>query len=177
MFNIVEVEQGYLFRTFRTIGAAVMDVHDKKTRSRNMKAIRNRDTKPEVKVRKLLHRHGFRYRIAPAAILGKPDIWLAKWNTAIFVNGCFWHMHDCGFFKLPKSRTDFWADKLARNRDRDKETISRLNSMGIRVLTIWECSLKGTNRLGEETILRLVKTFLLTECYSASIDAHGLAII
>ncbi|MDS1825418.1 hypothetical protein QX223_03870, partial [Vibrio vulnificus] len=85
MFNIVEVEQGYLFHTFRTLGAAVMDVHDKKTRSRNMKAIRNRDTKPEVKVRKLLHSHGFRYRVAPAAILGKPDIWMAKWNTVIFV--------------------------------------------------------------------------------------------
>lgn len=176
MFNIVEVEQGYLFHTFRTLGAAVMDVHDKKTRSRNMKAIRNRDTRPEVKVRKLLHRHGFRYRVAPAAILGKPDIWMAKWNTAIFVNGCFWHMHDCDLFRLPKSRSEFWFKKLSRNKERDLEIIRKLNSAGVRVLTIWECSLKGANCIPEQLLVTLIRTFLSTKCYRACIDRRGLLI-
>lgn len=80
-----------------------MDVHDKKTRTKNMRAIKSRGTKPELIVRRLLHANGYRFRICPKTIPGKPDIWMAKWNTAIFVNGCFWHKHDCEMFKLPLS--------------------------------------------------------------------------
>lgn len=124
-------------------GKINLDVHDKETRSRNMRAIKSRDTKPELMVRRLLHQNGYRFRVSPAYLPGKPDIWMAKWNTAIFINGCFWHKHTCEMFKLPSTRTGFWLEKLEGNCKRDREKMQELTSLDIRVLVIWECALIG----------------------------------
>lgn len=153
-----------------------MDVHDKETRSRNMKAIRNRDTKPEMIVRRLLHHNGYRYRISPARLPGKPDIWLAKWNTAIFINGCFWHKHDCDIFRLPATRPDYWLHKLEGNKARDKKKSQQLISSGKKVLVIWECTLCGRKAIPEKMLLSLIRTFLLTDFKEAEITTDGLNI-
>ncbi|CCW32959.1 Very short patch repair protein [Xenorhabdus nematophila F1] len=153
-----------------------MDVHDKETRSRNMKAIRNRDTKPELAVRKLLHRNGFRFRISPGKLPGKPDIWMAKWNVAIFINGCFWHMHECEKFRLPNSRQEFWQKKLNSNKIRDRIKIEELKSKGIRILTIWECALTGKGKLSDTILLILFKTWLLSGKTESEIDSGGLTV-
>ncbi len=151
-----------------------MDVHDKATRSRNMRAIKSQGTKPELLIRQLLHRHGFRFRVSYPGLPGRPDIWMAKWNTAIFVNGCFWHKHDCEMFRLPKTRTDFWVKKLEGNCRRDRDKMLQLTSSGIRVLVIWECAIKGKNRLSAEIMLSLIKIFVLSAKQTAEISGKGL---
>lgn len=119
------------------------DVHDKKTRSFNMSQIKAGNTKPELLVRKYLHSKGFRFRLHNTKITGKPDLYLKKYNTVIFVNGCFWHSHQgCKYATVPKTRTDWWIDKLNRTKERDQEVKTELEKMGFNVLIIWECSLK-----------------------------------
>ena len=122
------------------------DVHDRQTRSRNMAAIRNSNTKPELRVRKELHRRGMRYSLKNRALPGKPDVVLSKYRVAVFVHGCFWHMHDCNYFKLPKTNTEFWKNKISVNVQRDAEVIRQITDIGYRVLIIWECSFKGKNK-------------------------------
>ena len=105
--------------------------------------IKGKDTKPEVKVRKYLFSKGFRYRKNVKKLPGKPDIVLRKYNTCIFINGCFWHKHEgCRYFVLPKSNVDFWKKKIESNVQRDNKNISLLKEQGWNVLTIWECELK-----------------------------------
>ena len=112
-------------------------------RHRNMAAIRAKDTKPELLVRKFLWSRGFRYRLNHSRLPGKPDIVLRRYRTCIFINGCFWHGHDgCRYFVMPKSNTDFWKAKIDRNKERDSETQRKLASMGWHCITIWECQLK-----------------------------------
>ncbi|MFW6272224.1 MAG: very short patch repair endonuclease [bacterium] len=121
-----------------------MDVHDKNTRSFNMSRIRGKNTKPEILVRKFLFHNGFRYRINVKELPGKPDIVLPKYNTVIFVNGCFWHAHEnCELFKWPKSRSEAWRKKLEGNKKRDRENIKKLEDNGWNVIVIWECQLKS----------------------------------
>lgn len=107
-----------------------------------MSHIHSKDTKPELKVRKWLWSHGYRYRLNVKSVPGKPDIVMRPYRTAIFVNGCFWHGHDCGKSRMPKSNTDFWEAKIARNRKRDKENYRLLQENGWHVIVIWECRLK-----------------------------------
>lgn len=107
-----------------------------------MSHIHSKDTKPELKVRKWLWSHGYRYRLYVKSVPGKPDIVMRPYRTAIFVNGCFWHGHDCGKSRMPKSNTDFWEAKIARNRKRDKENYRVLQENGWHVIVIWECQLK-----------------------------------
>ena len=124
-----------------------MDVHDKKTRSYNMSQIKGKNTKPEEMVRKYLFAQGFRYRKNDKKLPGTPDIVLPKYKTVIFVNGCFWHGHKgCKYFVWPKSNPDFWKKKIETNISRDLQKIKLLQSQGWRVITIWECELKPTNR-------------------------------
>jgi len=111
-----------------------------------MSGIKGKDTKPELLVRKGLHKLGFRYRIHGKELPGKPDIVLHKYNAAIFVNGCFWHMHDCHLFKWPSTRPEFWKEKLERNVRRDKSNYEKLRAKGWRVGLIWECSIKGRKK-------------------------------
>lgn len=112
-------------------------------RSAQMSRIRGSNTKLEVLVRKGLHARGLRYRLGGAKLPGRPDIVLPKYRTVVFVHGCFWHGHDCPLYRLPKTRPEFWADKIGKNRSRDKRVVEELESSGWRVLTVWECSLRG----------------------------------
>lgn len=108
-----------------------------------MSRIRGTNTKLEVLVRKALHAKGFRYRLGGVGLPGRPDIVLPKYRTVVFVHGCFWHGHNCPLYRLPKTRPEFWADKIGKNRSRDERVVVELESAGWRVLTVWECSLRG----------------------------------
>ena len=118
------------------------DNHTKEVRSMNMSHIRSTNSKPEEIVRKYLFSKGMRYRKNVSTMPGKPDIVLKKYKTVIFVNGCFWHKHDCGRFVMPSSNTEYWSKKINGNVERDKINIAKLEEMGWRVLVIWECQLK-----------------------------------
>lgn len=119
------------------------DRHTHEQRRYNMQQIKGKDTKPEISLRKLLFAEGFRYRINDRKLPGKPDIVLKKYNTVIFVNGCFWHGHqNCRYFVVPKTRTEFWTDKIKGNKERDHRNISLLKEAGWNVITVWECELK-----------------------------------
>jgi len=126
------------------------DIVDKKTRSRWMAGIRGKDTKPEIRVRSYLHRAGFRFRLHKKGIPGRPDIWLAKHNAAIFVNGCYWHRHrGCRKSTSPKDNKAKWRDKFAATVVRDERNLALLAKHGIRVLVIWECELDAEKRLSK----------------------------
>lgn len=123
------------------------DVHDKKTRSYNMSKIKGKNTKPELLVRKFLHAQGYRYRLHDRKLPGKPDIILPKYRTIIMVHGCFWHGHEgCRYFVIPKTRTDWWTDKIEKTRAKDSENRKKLELLGWKVITIFECDLKSKVR-------------------------------
>lgn len=120
------------------------DIVDRKTRSRMMSAIRGKDTKPELALRRMLHAKGFRYRLHDQRLPGKPDIVLPKYQAIIFVHGCFWHRHAaCKYAYNPKSREEFWQSKFASNVTRDSRHREQLLSQGWRVCIVWECSLRS----------------------------------
>lgn len=123
------------------------DIVDEATRSRMMSGIRGKDTRPEMIIRRGLHAMGFRYKLHDNTLPGKPDLVFPARRAVILVNGCFWHGHDCHLFKWPSSRVDFWKRKILRNREKDAETLKSLRSDGWRILTVWECALKGSTRL------------------------------
>ncbi len=119
------------------------DIKGPAERSKNMSAIRSKNTKPELYIRKELFSRGYRYRIAPSYIPGHPDIYLAKYNLAVFVHGCFWHRHTgCKYAYMPKSRVEFWEKKFSDNIRRDEEVKQLLYNEGIRTLIVWECAIK-----------------------------------
>jgi DNA mismatch endonuclease (patch repair protein) len=119
------------------------DVHSKQVRSFNMSKIRSKDTKPELLVRKFLHRHGFRYRLHAKDLPGTPDIVLPKYKTVIFVNGCFWHGHqECKYYVVPKSRTEWWLNKINGNIIKDISSKEALLLSNWNVIEVWECDLK-----------------------------------
>lgn len=122
------------------------DNHTKESRHLNMSHIKSKDTKPEEIVRKYLFSKGLRYRKNVKNLPGKPDIVLKKYKTVIFVNGCFWHHHDCARFKWPSSNINYWRPKIERNVERDTDNRFKLESTGWRVLVIWECELKKKTR-------------------------------
>ena len=122
------------------------DNHSKEARSRNMSRIRSTDNKPEEIVRKFLFSKGFRYRKNDKKLPGKPDIVLPKYRTVIFVNGCFWHKHDCPRFVWPSSNQDYWRPKILGNVERDKKNAEQLRSQGWNVIVVWECELKKAVR-------------------------------
>lgn len=124
----------------------MVDIVDTATRSRMMSGIRGRDTKPEKLIRSLLHRRGFRFQINRRDLPGKPDIVFPGRHAVILVHGCFWHGHDCPLFRLPGTRTEFWAAKIAGNRANDARVKQALLDAGWRVGTIWECALRGRDR-------------------------------
>lgn len=122
-----------------------MDKVDRKTRSRIMAAVKSKNTAAEVDIRRRIFRLGFRYRLHDSHLPGKPDIVFPRHRTAIFINGCFWHNHDCRNGALPKTRREWWKIKLEGNRKRDKAVLSRLHQAGWRTIVIWECSFRGTS--------------------------------
>lgn len=120
-----------------------MKKHKPMTRSENMARVKSTNTKPEIFLRKLLWHKGFRYRVNYSKLPGKPDIFIPKYNTAIFVNGCFWHMHEnCKLSSIPKKNFDFWKNKLEGNVERDKKNYKELENMGIKVVVVWGCEIK-----------------------------------
>lgn len=120
-----------------------MDIKDKTARSKNMAAIKSKDTKPEVYFRQLLFSKGYRYRKNDSRIVGHPDMFLRKYNTAIFVHGCYWHRHNgCKYAYQPKSREDFWTAKFAKNIERDLVVREQLCSERIKCLIVWECTIR-----------------------------------
>ncbi|MCZ4074952.1 very short patch repair endonuclease [Agrobacterium sp. LMR679] len=120
-------------------------------RRRNMQAVRSRDTKPEIAVRKLLHRLGYRFRLQRSDLPGKPDIVLPRHRLAVFVHGCFWHRHNCKRATMPKTRTTFWEAKLSANVDRDARAMAALGKLGWRTVVIWECEI-GDHQLLSDRI-------------------------
>ncbi|MDN5290894.1 MAG: mismatch endonuclease, patch repair protein [Anaerophaga sp.] len=139
------------------------DVHDKKTRSYNMSRIKGKNTKPEILVRQFLHKHGFRYRLNYKKLPGKPDIVLPKYKTVIFVNGCFWHGHqNCKYFVVPKTKTEWWLDKINETKHRDELKIKELEALDWCVKVIWECELKKGKR---DLVLNDLIVFLKKKLY------------
>lgn len=124
-----------------------MDIISKEERSHLMAKIRGHNTKPEMAVRKFLFSKGFRYSLHKKELPGKPDIVLKKHNVCIFINGCFWHGHNCKVGKLPKSNKDFWIPKIEKNKSRDQVNIEKLIQDDWRVLIIWECANRGKDKL------------------------------
>jgi len=122
------------------------DVVSRETRSRMMAGIRASDTKPELLIRKSLHSLGFRYRLHDRSLPGNPDIVFRTRRAVIFVHGCFWHAHECGLFKWPRTRPGWWKEKLMANRRRDIQVRDQIRDIGWRQLTIWECAIRGSGR-------------------------------
>ncbi len=119
------------------------DVHTKEQRSYNMSRIKGKDTKPEMLVRRFLHANGFRYKLHDKTLPGKPDIVLPKYKTVIFVHGCFWHGHEgCRYYVVPKTRTEWWLQKIAKNKTNDTKAIQTLKRPGWKIVMLWECDLK-----------------------------------
>jgi DNA mismatch endonuclease (patch repair protein) len=130
----------------------VPDIVDAATRSRMMAGIRDRNTRPETIIRKALHARGFRYRLHSRAIPGRPDFALPRYRAAVFVNGCFWHGHNCHLFRLPDTRREFWKLKIDRNCSRDAEVRAALRAAGWRSLTVWECAIRGRGAFGLDVV-------------------------
>lgn len=130
------------------------DNHTKEIRSMNMSHIRSKGTSPEDQVQKYLFSKGFRYRKNVKKLPGCPDIVLPKYRTVIFVHGCFWHKHDCPRFVWPSSNTEYWVPKINSNVERDYTNTSKLESLGWKVLVVWECELK--KKTFEETMQKLI---------------------
>lgn len=134
----------------------------KEHRSWNMSRIRGKDTKPELMLRRLLHRTGFRFRLHTTSMPGKPDIVLSKYRTVIFVHGCFWHRHEgCSNATTPKTRPEFWQEKFDRTVERDREKRAQLEDAGWKVLIVWECELKNEpSKLEKKLLIRYLKIIL-----------------
>lgn len=119
------------------------DIVDRETRSRMMAGIRGADTRPEIALRRALHRMGFRYRLQPLDLPGRPDLVFPKYRAVVFVHGCFWHRHPgCPYAYEPKSNVDFWQRKFRENAERDRRVIGKLRNRGWRVAVVWECAVR-----------------------------------
>jgi DNA mismatch endonuclease (patch repair protein) len=149
------------------------DIVDRKTRSKMMAGIRGKDTTPELIIRKGLHKAGFRYRLHDKTLPGRPDLVLLRHKAVIFVNGCFWHGHKCAIFKWPSTRTAFWRNKIRGNVERDNRNLRLCKSAGWRVLTIWECSLKGPGRLGAEATVVAASKWLVSQRPAGDISGRN----
>ena len=120
-----------------------MDIFDKSKRSQLMAKVKQKNTAPEIIVRKFLFSKGFRYRINVKSLSGTPDIVLSKYKTVIFVHGCFWHVHTCCAGHLPSSNVDYWVTKIEQNIERDNRKINELKKLGWNVVVIWQCEIKA----------------------------------
>ena len=138
------------------------DIQTPLQRHNTMSAIRGKNTKPEMIVRRGLWKRGFRYRLNYKRLPGHPDLVLRKYKTCIFINGCFWHGHEgCKYSTVPKTNTEFWVNKVQRNKERDERVKHELNAMGWNCITVWECELKSAKR--EATLQSLA--FTLNEIF------------
>jgi len=137
-----------------------------------MRAIRNKNTQPEVRLRKALHAKGFRFRLYVRTLPGTPDIVLPKYHAAIFVHGCFWHGHGCHLFKWPKTNVDFWKKKITRNCEVDADVEKELEALGWRYAVVWECALKGKARKNLEDSADRLEKWLRSSSLSLIIESN-----
>ena len=137
-----------------------------------MSSIKSKDTKPEVMLRKALFNKGFRYALHPKAIEGKPDIYLKKYNAIIFFNGCFWHGHSCKAGALPKTRAEFWKNKIESNKCRDARVTNNLKNNGFRILTVWGCSFKGKGKERFDGIVNKITEWINSDNYINEISGN-----
>lgn len=142
----------------------MVDIVDKQTRSRMMAGIRGKDTKPEMIIRKALFARGFRYRLHDKKLPGKPDLVFPQYHAIIFINGCFWHRHNCHLFKWPSTRPEFWKNKINKNVEVDKKNYKKLKQDGWYILTVWECAIKGREKLSFEKMIEQIATWLEFGC-------------
>lgn len=150
------------------------DVHNKATRSKNMRAIGTRDTAIEKRLAGLLAQVGFEYRVQDAALAGRPDFVIDSYQCIIFTHGCFWHHHDCYLFKVPATRTEFWLDKIGKNVIRDARDRAVLLAQGWRVLVVWECALRGRLKLDDAALIERLEEWICGGGQSAQIDTQGI---
>jgi DNA mismatch endonuclease (patch repair protein) len=136
----------------------------------NMSRVRGKDTKPELLLRRGLHASGLRYRLHGAKLPGRPDLVFAGARAVIFVHGCFWHGHDCPLFRLPGTRTEFWASKIEANRVRDSAAVQALRSDNWRVLLVWECAIRGPARHQISDLTSEVRSFLQGEAEFGEVE-------
>ena len=137
-----------------------------------MSNIKSKNTSPELAIRKALHARGFRYRIHPAELPGKPDLLLPKFKAAIFIHGCFWHGHECKYFKIPKTRTEFWQKKIEGNKARDKQQTEALAIGGWRVLIIWECAIRQMKSENSTTLIEAIIEWILSDSLNKSLTEN-----
>ncbi|HAG7287930.1 TPA: VSPR family DNA mismatch endonuclease [Escherichia coli] len=155
----------------------MVDVHDKATRSKNMRAIATRDTAIEKRLASLLTGQGLAFRVQDASLPGRPDFVLDEFRCVIFAHGCFWHHHHCYLFKVPATRTDFWLEKIGKNVERDRRDISHLQELGWRVLIVWECALRGREKLTDAALTERLEEVICGEGASAQIDTQGIHLL
>jgi len=149
-----------------------MDVVDKQKRSSMMAGIKNKNTKGELLIRKSLHKLGFRYQLYRKDMPGKPDLVFPKFKAVIFVNGCFWHAHDCHLFKWPSSRPEFWQEKISSNKIRDEINLEKLTDLGWKTLVIWECALKGKTRRDLNEVIHTAANWIQYDSQNAEIEGR-----
>ena len=125
-----------------------------------MSGIRGKDTQPELVIRRGLHAAGFRYRLHVRTLPGRPDLVFPKYKAVLFVHGCFWHGHDCHLFKWPRTREDFWRNKIEGNVERDRKVFSELTGLGYRTGVVWECAIKGKARLHPSEVIEQCRDWL-----------------
>ncbi|MCC6156583.1 MAG: DNA mismatch endonuclease Vsr [Deltaproteobacteria bacterium] len=136
------------------------DILDRASRSRLMSGIRSKNTRIEISLRRGLHARGFRYRLHDPKIPGRPDLAFPKYGATVFINGCFWHGHDCELYRLPKTRTEFWRKNIETNVQRDHRVKTELAKLGWRQFVIWECSIRGTGRRDFDAVIDNVAAWL-----------------
>ena len=150
------------------------DVHDKATRSKNMRAIGTRDTAIEKRLAALLREAGFTFTVQDATLPGRPDFVLGDYHCVIFTHGCFWHQHHCYLFKVPATRTAFWLDKIGKNVVRDRRDVHLLTEQGWRVLIVWECALRGRKKLDDGALAERLEEWICGGDSHAQIDEQGI---
>lgn len=138
-----------------------------------MSGIKGKNTRPEVSIRKALHARGFRYRIHANNLPGKPDLVLPKYKAVVFVHGCFWHGHSCKYFKVPKTRANFWLDKIGKNQIRDSLQVALLIEQGWRVAVVWECAVKNNKNGRSNLLIDSVADWLLSDSGYSEFDENS----
>ncbi|WP_371921990.1 very short patch repair endonuclease [Pseudomonas sp. 31-12] len=138
-----------------------------------MSGIQGQNTKPEIIIRQALHARGFRFRLHVKSLPGKPDLVLPKHKTVVFVHGCFWHGHACRYYKIPKTRSDFWLEKIGKNQARDRLQVTSLRDSGWRVLIIWECAVRSIKRERSSKLVDLIVEWLMSDNEFLQIDENA----
>ncbi len=139
-----------------------------------MSAIKGKNTKPELLIRKALHARGFRYRLHSSSLPGKPDIVFPKHHAAVFVNGCFWHGHSCPLFKWPSTRQEFWHSKITGNKERDARVLDCLEEANWRVAVVWECAVKGRGRISIGEVVDSLEEWLSSDAKNLHLEGNFL---